>query len=179
MLQDLNPSACSSLVILMHWACKRQGSTCLMLWPKCSSGMCAKLHTVAATNNGHHPTRSLYYCLFAPQIFVCCSSRTSHSWWIAHLMQRQLRGCNDIPSFVQRTAPIARSFCEGCTWHHLHTLVSPSGKCAKFHTVAANNNRDPTSCSFYFCSFEPHTSVLFFTHIPFVVNVVVWRWRHM
>jgi len=38
-------------------------------------------------------------------------------------MQRQPRGCNNIPSFLQWTAPIARSFCEGCTWHHLHILV--------------------------------------------------------
>jgi len=30
-------------------------------------------------------------------------------------MQRQLRSCNNIPSFLQWTAPIARSFCEGCT----------------------------------------------------------------
>jgi len=26
------------------------------------SGMCAKLRTVAASNNRDHPTRSLYYC---------------------------------------------------------------------------------------------------------------------
>jgi len=32
------------------------------------SGMCAKLRTVAASNNRIHPTRSLYYCLFAPRI---------------------------------------------------------------------------------------------------------------
>jgi len=30
------------------------------------SSMCAKLRTVAASNNRVHPTRSLYYCLFAP-----------------------------------------------------------------------------------------------------------------
>jgi len=27
------------------------------------------------------------------------------------------------PPFFLKTAPIARSFCEGCTWHHLHILV--------------------------------------------------------
>ena len=30
------------------------------------SGKCAKLHTVAASSNGDHPTRSLDYCLFMP-----------------------------------------------------------------------------------------------------------------
>ena len=45
-------------------------------WPllrsEIPSGMCAKLCTVAASNNRDHPTRSLYYCLFAPRtcIFV-------------------------------------------------------------------------------------------------------------
>ena len=37
------------------------------------SGKCAKLRTVAASNNRDHPTRSLYYCLFAPHIYVCSS----------------------------------------------------------------------------------------------------------
>jgi len=38
-------------------------------------------------------------------------------------MQHQLKGSNKIPSFLQKNAPIARSFCEYCTWHHLHNLV--------------------------------------------------------
>ena len=33
----------------------------------------------------------------------------------------------------------------------------PSSKCAKLHTLAASNIRDPTSCSFYFCLFSSHT----------------------
>jgi len=37
--------------------------------------------------------------------------------------QRQPRSCNNIPSFLQWTAPIARCFCEGCSWHHLHIVV--------------------------------------------------------
>jgi len=32
------------------------------------SGMCAKLHAVAASNNRDHAPRPLYYCLFAPHI---------------------------------------------------------------------------------------------------------------
>jgi len=32
--------------------------------------MCTKLRTVAASNNRVHPTKSLYYCLFAPHIFI-------------------------------------------------------------------------------------------------------------
>jgi len=41
----------------------------MVLQSESSSGMCAKLHTVAASNNRDHPTRSLYYCLFAPHMY--------------------------------------------------------------------------------------------------------------
>jgi len=34
------------------------------------SGMCAKLRTVAASNNRAHMPWSLYYCLFAPRIYI-------------------------------------------------------------------------------------------------------------
>jgi len=44
-------------------------------------------------------------------------------------MQRQLKDTNNIPSFLQWTAPIACSFCEGCTWHHLHNLVKAPLSC--------------------------------------------------
>jgi len=54
----------------------------------------------------------------------CCSSHTSHSWWITQSTQHHQRGCNNIPSFLQWTAPIARSLCEGWTPHDLHILVT-------------------------------------------------------
>jgi len=84
----------------MYWPCERQGSIFLVLRLKSSSGMCAKLHTVAASNNRDHLMRSLYCCLFTPHIFVCCSLRTSHSWWITQSTLRNRRGCNNIPSFA-------------------------------------------------------------------------------
>ena len=47
----------------------------------------------------------------------------------------------------------------------------PSGMSAKLRTVAATNNRDHPTRSLYYCLFAPHICmVLFFTHIPFVVN---------
>jgi len=39
------------------------------------------------------------------------------------------RGCNNTPSFLQRTAPIARSLCEGWTRHDLHILVTAPFYC--------------------------------------------------
>jgi len=60
--------------------------------------------------------------------------------------------------------------------HHGHSTIllrseSPSGKCAKLHTVVASNNGDHLTRSLYYCLLAPHMSiwVLFFTHIPFVV----------
>jgi len=63
---------------------------CIVLSSESASGKCAKLHTVAASNNRDHPTRSLCYCLFAPRKYRCYFSRTSLLWWIARSTQRQL-----------------------------------------------------------------------------------------
>jgi len=42
----------------------------ILLWSEIPSGICAKLRTVAASNDRDHPTRSLYYCLFAPHTYI-------------------------------------------------------------------------------------------------------------
>jgi len=55
------------------------------------------------------------------------SSQVIFMYWVCEnhtLKQRQPRNCNNVPSFSQWTTLIARSFCEGCTWHHLHILVT-------------------------------------------------------
>ena len=59
-----------------------------------------------------------------------------------------------------------------CKYRALLRSGSPSGKCAKLRTVAASNNRDHTPWSLCYCLFAPHMCiwVLFFAHIPFVVN---------
>ena len=41
----------------------------IVLQSKSPSGMCAKTHTVAASNNGVRMPWSLCYCLFAPHIY--------------------------------------------------------------------------------------------------------------
>ena len=98
-------------------------------------------------------------------MYGCCSLCTSRLWWTTHSTLRQTRGCNNIPSFLQRTALIAHSF----LWrlnlarpsHPGHSTIllrseSSSGKCAKRHTVAASNNRDYLTRSLYYCFFAPH-----------------------
>jgi len=101
------------------------------------SGKCAKLYTVAASNNKDHPRRSLYYCLFAPHTYMpwVSSSRIYPVRGESHV-HCQLRGCNNIPFFLQRTAPITRSFCEGCTWNDLHIMVTAPLCCDQKAQVA-------------------------------------------
>jgi len=74
------------------------------------------------------------------------------------------------PSFLQRTALIARSFCKGSTWYDLphpgHSTILlrseiPSGMCTKLRTVAASNNRDHPTRSLYYCLFVPHIYSVF------------------
>jgi len=92
-------------------------------------------------------------------------------------MQRQLKSYNNIPSFLQWSAPIARFLRRLYLASPSHPgqsttllwLERPSRKCAKLPTVAPSNNKNLTSCSSYFCLFVPHGR-WFFTHISYVVN---------
>jgi len=56
----------SAVTISLHYLPR-----CLLLRSEIPSGTCAELLTVAASNNRDHPTRSLYYCLFAPHTYIC------------------------------------------------------------------------------------------------------------
>ena len=51
------------------------------------------LRSIVGITRGYTP-RSLYYCLFAPLIYGCFSSRTFHSWWITYSTQCHWRGYN-------------------------------------------------------------------------------------
>jgi len=96
----------------------------VLLRSEIPSGLCAKLRTVAASNNTDHASQSLLLLLARATHIYCCSSLTSRSWWITQSTQCHRRGCNNIPSFLQRITPIARSVCEGWTRHDLHSLVT-------------------------------------------------------
>jgi len=45
-------------------------NTCTVLRSEIPSGVCAKLRTVAASNNGHHARNLSYFCLLAPRIHI-------------------------------------------------------------------------------------------------------------
>ena len=46
------------------------GHSTILLCSEIPSGTCAKLRTVAASNNRVHMPWSLYYCLFAPHTYI-------------------------------------------------------------------------------------------------------------
>ena len=52
-----------------HWSNQSPEWT-VLLRSEITSGTCATLRTVAASNKRDHPTRSLYYCLFAPHTYI-------------------------------------------------------------------------------------------------------------
>ena len=68
----------------------------ILLRSEISSGMSAKLHTVAASNNRDHARNLSYYCLLVLHIQWWYSSRTSRSWWITQSTQHHRRGCNNM-----------------------------------------------------------------------------------
>jgi len=144
------------------------------------SSICAKLRTVAARNNRVHMPWSLYYCLFAPRIcmvlfFTHIPFVVNHTIKATPLERLQLHpllfttNCTDRTFFVRRLNS-ARPSHPGHSNILLRSEI-PSGICAKLHTVAARNNRVNMPWSLYYCLFAPRTCmILFFTHIPFVVN---------
>jgi len=152
----------------------------LVLPSEIPSGMCAKLSTVAASNNRVHMPWPLYYCLFGQHI--CMVLFFTHIPFVVNhtfnatpperLHQHPLlftTNHTDSTFFVWRLT-LARPSHPGHSTILLRSEI-PSGMCAKLCTVAANNNRVHMLWSLYFCLFAPHICmVLFFTHIPFVAN---------
>ena len=63
----------------------RPGRSTTLLWLERPRNKCAKLPTVAQSNNKDPMSWSSYFCLFAPH--GCGSSCTSRLWWIAHSKQ--------------------------------------------------------------------------------------------
>jgi len=136
----------------------------IVLRSEIPSGMCAKLRTVAASNNRDHPTRSLCYCLFAPLIYIVVLR--------AHFVRGESHNQRNATGEVATTSPpfynephrshvLFVKAAPGTTFHILVTAPfccdrkSPSGMCAKLCTVAASNNRDHPTRSLYYCLFAP------------------------
>ena len=82
-----------------------------------------------------------YYCLLAPHTYIFVLH--THPVRGESHNQRHRRVYNNIPSFLQRTAPIARSLCEGWTRHDLHILVTAPFCCDRKSRVACAQSFAP------------------------------------
>jgi len=149
----------------LSWGKSRLCLRIVVLRSEIPSGMCAKLRIVVASNNRDHARNPSYYCFLALHISWCYSSQTSRSWRITQSTQHHRRVCNNIPSFLQRTTPIARSLCEGLNSerppHPGHSTILlrskiPSGMYAKLRTMEASNNRDHARKLSYYCLLALH-----------------------
>ena len=153
-------------IIRFWWCCDRKSRAAyaqsFALWQQATIEFTCHDHSIIACS------RHIYVW--------CCSSPTSRSWCITQSTQHHRRGCNNIPSFLQRTAPIARSLCEGGTPHDLHILVTAPFCCDRKSRAAYAQSFAlwQQATILYYCLFAPHICmVLFFTHIPFVVNLTI------
>ena len=78
-----------------NWQLKTASRSCLVLLrSEISSSMCAKLQTVAASNNRDHASHSLLLLLARATHIYFRSSHISRSWWITQSTQHHLRCCN-------------------------------------------------------------------------------------
>jgi len=141
-----SPRSCPFCTILVATLCKfcccSESTHNIVLRSEIPSGMSAKLHTVAASNNRDHAPQSLYYCLFAPHMCWRFSSRTSSSWWITHSTQRQRSGCNNIPFYNEphRSYVLCRKAELGTTstsWsqHHFVAIGKARAACVQSFTL--------------------------------------------
>jgi len=158
-----------------NWQLKTASRSCLVLLrSEISSSMCAKLCTMAASNNRDHPTRSLLSSPLASTINCSPGSQASlevthqdHSIGItllflvrttyiifvlqAHAVrgeshnQRNTTGevATTSPPFSQWTTLIARSLCEGRTWHDLYILVTTPFSCDRKSRAACAQSFAP------------------------------------
>ena len=126
-----------------HLACERQHSIFLVLRSKSSSGKCARVHTVTASNNRDHMSWSLYLLLVCTT-YICVLL-------FAHIPFLVNRTFNATPTDRLQQHP----FLFAMNRTALLRLESLSNKCAKRHTVAASNNRYHTQCSLYLCLVAP------------------------
>jgi len=164
---------------LLVEGCK--GKLHILVWSEGSSSKCTKLHTMAASNKRDRMMCSLYCCLFMLHMDVilhahpiCGGLHNAQSMPMAMAMERCYLQQHP---FFYTNRTIAGSFCESCTWHVFHILITAPFCCnwkaraasAQSFTLAASNNRDHMLCSLYYCLFTQRMDVILRAH-PVVVN---------
>jgi len=125
------------------------GHSTTLLRSEIPSDICAKLRTVAASNNRDHACNLSYYCLLALQTWWCYSSRTSRSWWITQSMQHHQRGCNTAMVLHRALNCVMQLWTtfvwkQSCTFLRDHTMILRTQKLVSYWHK-----------NFIFCSVKP------------------------
>jgi len=146
---------------------------------KSPSGMCAKLRTVAASNNRDHALQSFYYFLFTP--YICGVVLRAHPTRDEPHIQRNANGevATASPPFYNELhwshilfVKVTHSMTyTSCSQHHFAVIEKVRGACVQSFTLwqqttieIMRHNHSTIACPCHIYV------VLFFTHIPFVVN---------
>ena len=141
----------------------------LVLRSEILSGMCAKLRTVAASNFRDHPTRSLYYCLFAPRIYIFVLR--------AHPVRGESHNQRNTTGEVATTSPPFYNerhrshvlLCEGWTRHYLQILVRAPFCC---------NRKSRAACAQSFAPWQQATIEIMRRNLSLRAVVVMFnRWH--
>jgi len=141
--------------------------------------MCAKLRTVAASNNRDQALQSLYYCLFAPHI--CMVLFFTHISFVVNHNQRNATRevATTSPPFYNephRSHVLCVKAELGTTatsWsqHHFVAIRNPERHVRKAsHRGSKQQQRSCSQSLLLLLARTTYIMVLFFTHIPFVVN---------
>ena len=144
------------------------------------SSKCAKLHTVAARNNRDHLTRSFYSCLRHIDMgFILCAHPVHGDLHIKRNVNREIATIP--PPFYNRPHQLHVLFVKAATGmtfpsssqHHFVVIGKPEREVYKAsHCGSKQQQRSPDAITLFLLVGATCMSVwvLFFTHIPFVVN---------
>jgi len=140
------------------------GHSTILLWSEIPSGMCAKLRTVAASNNRDHARNLLL--LLARAIYIMVLFFTHIPFVVNHIINAMPPERLQQHPLLFTTNHIDHTF---FVWrlnlaqppHPGHSTILlwseiPNGMCAKLRTVAASNNRDHACNVSYYCLLALH-----------------------
>jgi len=155
-------------------------SSLILLRSESLSGKCAKLHTVAATNNRDHMSWSPYYCWFAPHIYIVVVLHAQPIRAESHI-QCNANGevATTIPPLNNERHQLHVPFVKvapGTTFtswsqHHFVATGKPKRKVRRaLHCGSKQQQRSHAMITLLLLVRAKYIWVLFFTHIPFAVN---------
>ena len=130
--------------------------------------MCAKLCTVAESNNRVHPTRSLCYCLFAPHIYGCCSSCNTNREVATTSLPFYNEPHRSHILFVKVSHSM--TFTSWSQYHFVAIGKHESHVCKASHCGSKHQQSLPNKITLLLLVRTTCIWVLFFAHIPFMVK---------